>query len=1205
MADRYWVGGTNTWNSTPGTKWATTSGGAGGALAPTSADDVFIDASSGLVTVSLIAGSVACRSLNCTAFIGTLSMGASSSLSIGDSIAGSSNNALIFSTEMIYTYTAVANTSIHFVSTSATIQIITTNGKSITSTFFDTAGNWKISDNFTTAGAVTLNAGTFDTNNQICIWGSFVSSNAIVRILTLGSSAVSLTGGGTVWNTTNTTNLTITANTSVITTSVVSVVFTSGILNMNGSSLVFNGPGIVNMNCTLTLANLTRTGTALKTDGMICAGNNIVTGTLTLNGNSVTNRLLIASGAGLGVQRTLTAAIIIASNTDFQDIVGAGAANWNLSSIVGGSGDALGNSGIIFTTSTAQTWLADVAGSWSDSTKWTSRVPLPQDDVVFPTLTARIITCDMPRIGRNVTWGAGTGTWLCSINFNMYGNLILQSGIILSGTIAIAFLGRGLQTLTMGGAVFVNQSINFGGFGGVYTLQDNFVTQNTISTTLNSLVTFNANGFNITALQVIINNLTTVNMGSGTWTLTATTAISVWSLGASCTVNGSSATIILSTASSLTRSFSGQSKSYGTLTYTVLNSPGTLTITGTNSFDTLNIGSGRVVTFPSSVVTNINNWNVAGQVNGYQRITGVIGQYASVPDSSALSITGDIDLRCKVSLDTWTPTIINTLIGKYGPNQISYLFSVLVSGQLRFIWSPDGPGVGQRVATSTVITGLALKSTSWVRVTLQVNNGLSAHVVKFYTSIDGITWSLLGTPTNSGPGTTSIFDGTESINIGSYATGTLELASGNFYRAQIRNNILDDGTGIVLDADFTQKTVGADSFIESSVNTAIVSITGDTARAGDGRVIINSLTPGTQAVIARSFDDGIGNKIVPNGSTTIFNSDNVQLSGVAGNYLSSVDTLALSVTGDIDIRIKVALSDWTPLANNMLLSKDGTINGYKLWVNTLGFLFMSLSQISPTIITVSSTISLSTVDGQPTWIRATWRQSDGRVQFFTADPSKVNPIGSDWIQLGADRTIALVSIIDNSMPIELGSYLSGAQAVASGKFYRAQIRNNILDNGTGIVFDFDAGQPYYSFQSDYLVIKDSKVGGSAKWHAGSHSISDSNNAGWNFIDDITPPITDLQISSGSNKISRVPTKDLIPLTISTTGEQFSEYQLRKVPAADSLKIAGTLIETALVSPRTSLSISLTDDELIDIAGGTDGNNIIKAFTKDGAGNWSI
>jgi len=46
MANRYWVGGTATWDATAGTKWSTTSGGSGGASVPTSIDNVFFDGSS-------------------------------------------------------------------------------------------------------------------------------------------------------------------------------------------------------------------------------------------------------------------------------------------------------------------------------------------------------------------------------------------------------------------------------------------------------------------------------------------------------------------------------------------------------------------------------------------------------------------------------------------------------------------------------------------------------------------------------------------------------------------------------------------------------------------------------------------------------------------------------------------------------------------------------------------------------------------------------------------------------------------------------------------------------------------------------------------------------------------------------------------------------------------------------------------------------
>ena len=73
MANRYWVGGTADWNATAGSKWAETSGGLGGETVPTSADDVYFDANSGVNTITIPSGSVgSCRNLTCTGFTGTL-----------------------------------------------------------------------------------------------------------------------------------------------------------------------------------------------------------------------------------------------------------------------------------------------------------------------------------------------------------------------------------------------------------------------------------------------------------------------------------------------------------------------------------------------------------------------------------------------------------------------------------------------------------------------------------------------------------------------------------------------------------------------------------------------------------------------------------------------------------------------------------------------------------------------------------------------------------------------------------------------------------------------------------------------------------------------------------------------------------------------------------------------------------------------------
>lgn len=70
MANRYWVGGTGTWDTSDTSHWSTSSGGASGASVPTSADAVFIDGSSGAstftITVQNPGGDIVCGGLDCT-----------------------------------------------------------------------------------------------------------------------------------------------------------------------------------------------------------------------------------------------------------------------------------------------------------------------------------------------------------------------------------------------------------------------------------------------------------------------------------------------------------------------------------------------------------------------------------------------------------------------------------------------------------------------------------------------------------------------------------------------------------------------------------------------------------------------------------------------------------------------------------------------------------------------------------------------------------------------------------------------------------------------------------------------------------------------------------------------------------------------------------------------------------------------------------
>lgn len=71
MANRFWVGGTGTWDASNTTNWSATSGGAGGASVPTASDYVTINSSSGGGTVTL-GFNAPTQGLDIRTFTGTL-----------------------------------------------------------------------------------------------------------------------------------------------------------------------------------------------------------------------------------------------------------------------------------------------------------------------------------------------------------------------------------------------------------------------------------------------------------------------------------------------------------------------------------------------------------------------------------------------------------------------------------------------------------------------------------------------------------------------------------------------------------------------------------------------------------------------------------------------------------------------------------------------------------------------------------------------------------------------------------------------------------------------------------------------------------------------------------------------------------------------------------------------------------------------------
>ena len=87
MADRYWVGGTGSWNST--TKWSATSGGASGASVPTSADNAIFNAASSVSGYTVtVTDNATCANLTVTPVAATGSLNPVFNVNLNFVIAG-------------------------------------------------------------------------------------------------------------------------------------------------------------------------------------------------------------------------------------------------------------------------------------------------------------------------------------------------------------------------------------------------------------------------------------------------------------------------------------------------------------------------------------------------------------------------------------------------------------------------------------------------------------------------------------------------------------------------------------------------------------------------------------------------------------------------------------------------------------------------------------------------------------------------------------------------------------------------------------------------------------------------------------------------------------------------------------------------------------------------------------------------------------
>ena len=778
MADRYWVGGTGTWDATTTTNWSATSGGAGGASAPTLADNVIFNSASNATLYTVTVGT------NAVALDVTVAGPASGNVtfSLGATAVINCYGSFTLAATGI-TWTPTSGSTINFLATT-TGKTVTTNGVSvgITAIVFNGAGgSWTLGSAYTSTSGISVTQGTFNTGNFNVTSSGLTSTGTLTRGFVLGSSTLTL-GGATPVNITQISGLTFNAGTSQIICSNNSITFNAASQTFYNVSFTGVGAGTTTINGVNTFNDLTQTSRSATGTRIISLGaNQTVSGTLTLGAANTSIRRIQVQSDIIGTQRTITlnGTLAALADCDFRDIVTAGSVSrpWTGTRL----GNGLGNSGITFTAAKDVYWNLAAGGSWS-GTGWalssggavnTNNFPLPQDRAIIENTglnTSATVTIDLAwwigELDLSTRSNAMTLTSGTQIPI-VYKNATLSSAVTMTGTGVWNFVGQGTtQILDVNTATFV-PPITIDSPNGTVQLAENTTCSSTVTLTRGTLNLAN-NTLTCGFFSTNNGNTRAITFGTGQINLTSN-AGTVWNFngGTGLTVTGSATVNATYSGSIGTRTFLGYATGSAVINVNitagtdivVMNNVGfnNINFTGFTGSVVTGIGAvGNITLGAGMTITSTAAWSMYG-TSGTQLFTSN-GVTLDAP-MTFTGVGGTFQLQDNLTLgSTRTATLSGGTLNLNGKTLSSGLFAV---------------------------NGASIKSISFASGTISISSA-------------GTSWSATGAAfTTTGSGTISMTSASSKTFAGggfSYATlnqgglGTLIITGANTFK-NITNSV--------------------------------------------------------------------------------------------------------------------------------------------------------------------------------------------------------------------------------------------------------------------------------------------------------------------------------------------------------------------------------------------------------------------------------
>lgn len=286
---------------------------------------------------------------------------------------------------------------------------------------------------------------------------------------------------------------------------------------------------------------------------------------------------------------------------------------------VGGTGS--------WTTSSTTNWAATSGGAAG------ANVPTAINNVYFDQAGTYTVTLTGALTCNDFTVSAGTVTLSSTGTPTISGSMSLVAGTVWSATGVITFNSNAPgKTITTNG-VTINGLIALSGVGGAWTLGSALTATNLLQL-LNG--TFSASTYNVTigGFSSAVTNYRTLNMGSGTWTLTAAGNVWVCTTATRLTLNAQTANIVLSDTSTTARTFAGGGQIYNKLTIGGTTGISNTTLTGSAYFSeiasTKTVAHTVTLTGGTGNIIQCNVWSITGTAGNVVTLTGVSTGYLSV-----------------------------------------------------------------------------------------------------------------------------------------------------------------------------------------------------------------------------------------------------------------------------------------------------------------------------------------------------------------------------------------------------------------------------------------------------------------------------------------------------------------------------------------------------------------------------------------------